>query len=187
MFANIHEIPASALVLYSTISLYSIYARGKLSFQDPLRYTVAMDINLDEVKAFFSRDRYAMAAGIVIDEAEREKVRCSMAVKDMHKNAGGNIQGGAIFTLADFTFGVHSNLGLFSGGQESLEGGLTVGQSCSISYLKSSRGTRLIAESACLHRGRTMSVYRIVVSDDLGNLVAEMHGNGFTTERPGKG
>jgi acyl-coenzyme A thioesterase PaaI-like protein len=59
--------------------------------------------------------------------------------------------------------------------------GITVGQSCSISYLKSSRGTRLIAESACPHRGRTMSVYRITIRDDLGISIAEMHGNGFTT------
>jgi acyl-CoA thioesterase len=61
--------------------------------------------------------------------------------------------------------------------------GVTVGQSCSISYLKSTRGTRLIARSQCLSRGKSMAVYRISVSDDLGVPIAEMIGNGFTTAK----
>ncbi|MDR1428726.1 MAG: PaaI family thioesterase [Spirochaetaceae bacterium] len=136
-----------------------------------------MNIDLDKLKGFFSADRFAMEAGIVIDAADSGRVQCGMEIKDSHRNAGGNVQGGAIFTLADFTFGVHSNLAMFLGADV----GLTVGQSCSISYLNSSKGTRLIAESACLHRGRTISVYRISISDDLGVPIAEMHGNGFTT------
>jgi acyl-CoA thioesterase len=136
-----------------------------------------MNINMDKLREFFSADRYAMETGIVIDAACQDKVTCSMEIRDNHRNAGGNVQGGAIFTLADFAFGVHSNLDMFLGADM----GITVGQSCSISYLKSSRGTRLIAESACLHRGKTMSVYRIAIRDDLGVPIAEMHGNGFTT------
>jgi acyl-coenzyme A thioesterase PaaI-like protein len=59
--------------------------------------------------------------------------------------------------------------------------GITVGQSCAISYLKSTKGKKLIAKSSCLSKGRNMSVYRIFVEDDLGTPIAEMHGNGFTT------
>ncbi|MDR3352438.1 MAG: PaaI family thioesterase, partial [Zoogloeaceae bacterium] len=54
------------------------------------------------------------------------------------------------------------------------------GQSNSISYLGTARGQRLIARSTCLSRGRSISVFRVEVRDDLGNFVADMRGNGFT-------
>jgi acyl-CoA thioesterase len=61
--------------------------------------------------------------------------------------------------------------------------GITVGQSCAISFLKSTRGKKLLAESVCLSRGKTLSVYRISIRDDLGILIAEMQGTGFTTAK----
>jgi acyl-CoA thioesterase len=136
-----------------------------------------MDIDLEKIRAFFAADRWAAAAGAVIDSVGEDLVECSMEIAPIHRNAGGAVQGGAIFTLADLAFAVHSNLGLVCGADV----GMTVGQSCSISYLKSSRGRRLIARSVCLSQGRHMSVYRISVIDDLGVPIAEMTGNGFTT------
>jgi acyl-CoA thioesterase len=138
-----------------------------------------MEIDLERIRLFFSADRFAAAAGIVIDSAGADQVECSMEITGMHRNAGGAVQGGAIFTLADLTFAVHSNLDLACGADR----GITVGQSCSISFLKPTRGKRLIAQSACLSRGRNISVYRITIRDDLGVLIAEMHGNGFTTHK----
>jgi acyl-CoA thioesterase len=138
-----------------------------------------MEINLEKIREFFAADRFAAAAGIVIDSASADSVECSMTITGMHRNAGGAVQGGAIFTLADFSFGVHSNLAVVCG----LAPGISVGQSCSISFLKSTRGTRLIARTVCLSRGRTMSVYRVTIEDELGALIAEMHGNGFTIRK----
>jgi acyl-CoA thioesterase len=142
-----------------------------------------MEIELEKFRSFFAADRWAAAAGAVIDSVGEDLVECSMEIADVHRNAGGAVQGGAIFTLADLAFAVHSNLAMVLGADV----GITVGQSCSISYLKSSRGKRLIARSACLSKGRSMSVYRISVSDDLGVPIAEMIGNGFTTlkKQPG--
>jgi acyl-CoA thioesterase len=137
------------------------------------------EIDIDRIREFFSADRFARTTGIVIDSAREDRVICVMEIRDTHRNAGGAVQGGAIFTLADLAFAVHSNLDMLRGAAL----GMTVGQSCSISFLKSSRGTRLIAESACLSRGRTMSVYRVSVRDDLGTPIAEMLGNGFTTPK----
>jgi acyl-CoA thioesterase len=138
-----------------------------------------VEIDLEKIRAFFSADRYAAAAGIVIDSVTEDSVVCSMEITGMHRNAGGAVQGGAIFTLADLAFAVHSNLALACGADI----GITVGQSCAISYLKSSRGSRLIARSVCLSKGRNISVYRIAIEDDLGVPIAEMHGNGFTTAK----
>ncbi|MDR3123261.1 MAG: PaaI family thioesterase [Treponema sp.] len=138
-----------------------------------------MDINLDTFRTFFSADRWAAAAGVVIDSVGEDLVECSMEIGEVHRNAGGGVQGGAIFTLADLAFAVHSNLDMVCGADV----GITVGQSCGISYLKSTRGKRLIARSVCLSKGKNMAVYRISVSDDLGVPIAEMIGNGFTTAK----
>jgi acyl-CoA thioesterase len=138
-----------------------------------------MEVSLERIRAFFSADRFAAAAGIVIESAGEDLVECAMEITDMHRNAGGAVQGGAIFTLADLAFAVHSNLDLACGADK----GMTVGQSCGISFLKNTRGKRLTAQSVCLSRGRNISVYRITIRDDLGVLIAEMHGNGFTTAK----
>ncbi|MDR2607922.1 MAG: PaaI family thioesterase [Treponema sp.] len=142
-----------------------------------------MEKNLEKIRNFFKADRWASGAGIVIDSADDETVQCSMEIRDIHRNAGGAVQGGAIFTLADLAFAVHCNLELASGEDR----GITVGQSCSISFLKSSRGTRLIARSRCLSRGKSISVYRISISDDLGAPIAEMIGNSFSTVKKDRG
>ena len=139
-----------------------------------------MDIDLEELRRFFAADRFAcQQAGVVIDAVTEDTVQCGMALTAQHLNAGGGVQGGAIFTLADLTFAVHSNLPLFLGANT----GITVGQSCSISYLARPRGKRLIARSACISRGKTISVFRVEIHDDLGNFVAEMRGNGVTTRK----
>jgi acyl-CoA thioesterase len=137
-----------------------------------------MDIDLEKIRAFFTRDRFAANAGIVIDSVTEDEVRCSMPITPEHRNAGGGVQGGAIFTLADLAFAVHSNLRLFAGEKV----GITVGQSNSISYLAAAKGKKLIARSTCLSRGRNVSVFRVEVRDESGNFVADMRGNGFTKE-----
>ena len=135
-----------------------------------------MSIDIEKIRAFFANDRFAAHAGIVIDSVTEAEVQCSMPVTPEHLNAGGTVQGGAIFTLADLAFAVHSNLPLMRG--ENV--GITTGQSNSISYLAAAKGTRLIARSTCLSRGRNICVFRVEVHDDLGNFIADMRGNGFT-------
>jgi acyl-CoA thioesterase len=138
-----------------------------------------MDIDLERIRNHFKKDRFATGIGVVIDSVTKDCVVCSMELNDSHKNSVEGVQGGAIFTLADLTFAVHCNIEMVCG--ENV--GVTVGQSCSISFLKSSRGTRLIAKSTCLSRGRSLSVYRVSVEDDLGVLIAEMLANGFTISK----
>lgn len=135
-----------------------------------------MNIDLEHIRAHFKNDRFATGIGVVIDSVTEDKASCSLELNESHKNSVGNVQGGAIFTLADLTFAVHCNLAWVCGEDV----GVTVGQSCNISFLKSTKGCRLIAESTCLSKGRSISVYRISVKDDLGVLIAEMQANSFT-------
>lgn len=135
-----------------------------------------MNIDLDNIKKFFSKDNFAKSAEIKIESVTKDSIECSMEIKDIHRNSVVGVHGGAIFTLADFTFAIHSNLDNLCG----LDVGNTVGQSCNISYLKSTRGSCLFAKSKCLNKGRTMSVYQVDITDDLSKEIATMICNGFT-------
>jgi acyl-CoA thioesterase len=135
-----------------------------------------MEININNIKKFFSNDNFAKSAGIVIETVTEDFVECNMEIKDIHRNSVGSVHGGAIFTLADFTFAIHSNLDSLCG----FDVGNTVGQSCNISYLNSTRGNYLTAKSKCLNKGKNMSVYQVNITDDLDKQIATMIGNGFT-------
>ena len=138
-----------------------------------------MHIDLERIRTHYKKDLFATENDMVIDSVTEDCVICSMEISEKHKNAVGGVQGGAIFTLADLAFAVHCNLEMVCG--EDI--GVTLGQSCSISYLKGTRGNRLISKSTCLTKGRRVSVYRICVEDDLGVQIAEMIANGFTTTK----
>jgi len=135
-----------------------------------------MNIDMEHIRNHFKKDRFATGIGVIIDSVTEDCVECSLELNDNHKNSIDNVQGGAIFTLADLTFAVHCNLPWVCGEDV----GVTVGQSCSISYLKSTKGSRLFASSTCLSKGRSISVYQICVKDDLGVPIAEMLANAFT-------
>ena len=64
---------------------------------------------LEEVRKRFAHDRFATESGAVIEEVREGYARCSMSITPFHLNAAGAVMGGAIFTLADFTFAVAAN------------------------------------------------------------------------------
>ena len=126
-------------------------------------------MTLDEVRERFSHDRFATENGAVIDAVGEGCAKCSMELKDKHRNALGAVMGGAIFTLADFAFAVASNWN--KNPQVSLN--------ASISFLGKAKGRKLIAEARKIKEGRKTCYYEVTVSDELGNQVAHMTSNGF--------
>ena len=119
--------------------------------------------DLEEAKEFFGEDYYATkVTGIEITEVEDHYARCSLELTRNHKNAYGGVMGGAIFTLADYTFAVASN---FRQPQ-------TVSVTSQISFIGRAKGSRLVAESRLIKDGRTTCLYGIDVSDELGTKVA---------------
>ena len=115
--------------------------------------------DLQATREFFIDDRYAVHSGIVIDEVGEGYARCSMEIKDYHRNARGVVMGGAIFTLADLCYGAACD-----------------GQACSmtseINYLHAAKGNKLIAEAHLIKDGRTTVFYEIRVTDESGLLIA---------------
>jgi acyl-CoA thioesterase len=117
--------------------------------------------------------------GVVIEEAGNDSCRCSMVVKPMHFNAGGAVQGGAIYTLADSAFAVASNIGHLERGEDMI----TVSQSASISYLRAGGNGVLYATAQKVGGGKRAPVFRMDVTDAEGNIIATMTGNGYTVPR----
>ena len=125
---------------------------------------------LEDIRRRFAEDAFATTTtGITIDDARKDYARCSMVIDERHFNAGGIVMGGAIFTLADFTFGVAANAGAPD----------TVTLNGAINYLNVAKGSVLHAEAACLKSGRSTGVYTVTVTDDLGTHVATATFTGF--------
>lgn len=126
---------------------------------------------LERARAYFAKDAFATELmGIEIEAVEDGYARCAMPVDSRHQNAEGRVMGGALFTLADFTFAVAANL----------DRPVTVSLSCQISFLSPPRGDRLIAEARRVKQGRFTCYYAVEVTDGTGAVVAAAGVSGFT-------
>lgn len=119
--------------------------------------------DLQEAREIFIKDTYAMVTtGIEIDEVKDRYAKCSLKLDDRHKNATGNVMGGVIYTMADFTFAVAANF----------KQTLTVTTVSQTSYMGTAKGNMLYSESRLLKDGRRNCFYEIQITDNLGTLVA---------------
>ena len=80
--------------------------------------------------------------------------------------------GGAIFTLADYTFGVAAN----SGNEHA------VSLSGTINFIRSTKGPILYAEAKCIKNGRTIAFYEVSITDAQGNVIATVLENAFNIQ-----
>lgn len=124
---------------------------------------------LDEVREYFSKDRFATENGITIEAYGHKYAKCSLYIESRHKNAMGALMGGATFTLADFTFAVATNWDVPG----------TVSLNSNISFCGTVKGDRVISEAKCIKDGRSTCCYLITITDNFENLVATVMINGF--------
>lgn len=123
------------------------------------------DATLPEVQDYFANDHFATdACGCRVVEAAHGHAVCEFDIRDIHRNQMGNVMGGAIFTVADLSVAVASNVG-----QDP-----SVSVCNSIEYLSTARGTRLIATCDADRDGRSLGFFTADVTDELGTHVARM-------------
>lgn len=127
---------------------------------------------IEEVRDYFKNDRFATKNGAVIEAVSDGYARCVMELCDYHRNALGAVMGGAIFTLADFTFAVASNWNKEP----------HVSLTSQITYLSRAKGNKLIAEAKRIKEGRTTCYYLIEITDELGTQVAHVTASGFAVQ-----
>jgi acyl-CoA thioesterase len=105
---------------------------------------------------------------IEIISADKGYCKCKMTVDQKLLNAMDTVHGGAIYTLADFTFAVAANWQKIG----------CVSLHSDISFLGPAKGDTLIAKAICIKNGKTTACYRVDVTDDLGNLIATVTSTG---------
>lgn len=120
-----------------------------------------------DYKAFFSNDRFAAEAGIVLDEISAGKATTRLTVEDRHLNAGDVVQGGAIFTMADLTMAAAANA----------HGVLAFTVQSDIRFLESAvKGDVLTATAQEKLLKRNIAHYQVEVVNQDGKLIALFDG-----------
>lgn len=119
-----------------------------------------------DVIAYFKRDRFAELLGIKILTANPGYAKGMLEVRPEHLNGFRVIQGGVIFTLADFICAVACN----ADGQHS------VSVNASISYIKSGTGSVIYAEAKELVSNSRLSSYEVIITNDKEERIATFQG-----------
>lgn len=128
------------------------------------------ELGTKELRRLFAEDHFASdACGCRIEEAYPGYARVSFEVEKRHRNQRNEVMGGAIFTLGDFAIAVVSNA----------TGTAHVAVSCTIEFLTTVKGMRLIAEAKVERDGRHLAFYTARIEDELGTYVARMSSTGF--------
>ena len=117
-------------------------------------------------------DVFAAGIGAEIVEIAPGYARAVMDITASHMNAAGVVQGGAIFTLADFAFA----------GAGNSFGPRATAMNVSITYMRPGTGTKLVAEAKEVSHGRRTCLFDVLVTDDQGRKVAKLMINGFLFE-----
>ena len=125
-------------------------------------------VDLEKVRKFFIADRFAMEQGIVIEEAEEGYAKCTVIPNEHHLNAGGAVQGGLTFTLADFAFAVASNC----------TGSLTVSLENNISFIAPPKG-KMTAIARVVRETKSVAFCDVEVFDETQKIIAKMSVTGY--------
>ena len=126
-------------------------------------------MDIERVKEFFRQDRFVQALGIEIESADAGTCECTAEIREQYLNAGNVVQGGMIFTIADFTFAVAANCAH----------GNVVSLSNNITYHRPPKGAVLFASAKEISATRRTCLYEVCVYDDLDTQVAYMTVTGF--------
>lgn len=125
-------------------------------------------MNTDMVK-FIENDRFAAYVGIKLIKIDSGYAVVQMEITDKHLNGVNIVQGGVIFTLADYAFAAASNS----------KGFVTLGINANISYFKSPQGKLLIAEAKEISSNKKLCSYNVDVFDENNDLIARFNATGY--------
>ena len=124
---------------------------------------------MEKIKKFLKKDKFAEYIGIELLEVKKGWAKAKMEINENHFNGIGTVHGGAIFTLADFTFAAAANS----------YGTVTVAINANISFMKAARSGTLFAEAEEISINPKLGTYTITVADDAGELIAIFQGMAY--------
>lgn len=115
------------------------------------------------------KDTFAKLLGMRILAVRPGYSKVRMKVNRHHLNGLGSVQGGVLFTLADYAFAAASNTPGFT----------TVGINTNISFFERPEGKILEAECKAISRRKRITGYIVSVKDGKRRLVAQMNALGY--------
>jgi acyl-CoA thioesterase len=121
---------------------------------------------MEKVKQRLQNDQFAGRCGIELLSISPGRASARMTLQPHHLNGIGTVQGGAIFTLADFTFAAAANS----------HGAVSVAVNASITFMKAAQTGTLWAEARELSKNFKIGTYSVEIKDDQGDLVAHFQG-----------
>lgn len=118
------------------------------------------------IRELLGKDRFAALLGIELLEASNGRAKSKMEIRDEHLNGVGIAQGGAIFTLADFTIAAAANT----------HGNIAIVVNANISFIKAVEKGMLYAEAVESSKNLKTGTYNVRITNANGELIAESHG-----------
>lgn len=128
--------------------------------------------NQEYTRRFFEDDAFAKLVGAEIVELTDQKAVVRAEIKGEHLNANGSVQGGMLYTLADFAFAVLSNH----------THPMTVTQGGNIQYLRAAVTPYITATAKEIVRSGHNTVCEVLVQDQDENIVCVCTFNGFVKD-----
>jgi len=129
---------------------------------------------MSDLRRFFEGDRFAARNGIELLEVAEGRALARLTVNAEHLNAAGVVQGGAVFTLADFAFAAASNS----------RGNVALAIEAHVTFLRAVRAGVLHAEGREESGARRLSTCTVRVTDEKGELVALFTGTAYRKDDP---
>lgn len=130
--------------------------------------------DMETMKRFIDRDRYARYLGAEICRWGEGYARARLELREEHLNSVNTVHGGVIFSLADCAFSAASNS----------HGTVAVAIQVCISFFKAVSGGTLHAEAREVSRNPKLATYMIEVTDDSGSLIGLFQGTVYRKSTP---
>lgn len=124
------------------------------------------------LKDFFLHDEFARQNGIEIVDIREGYARTQVRIAPRHLNAGGSVQGGVLFTLADLAFAAATNS----------HGTLTVTTAANITFVRGAKAGMVTAEAHEVVNHRHLPFCEVRVTDETGILLAIFTASGYRKE-----
>ena len=126
----------------------------------------------EKIKAFFIHDEFAHQNGIELVEVSEGYALTRVRIEPRHLNAGGGVQGGLLFTLADLAFAAATNAA----------GILTVTASANITFVHGVAGGVITAEAREVVSHHKLPFVEVKITDEAGTLIAVFTSTGYRKE-----
>ncbi len=121
---------------------------------------------METVRELLDKDSFARHAGIELVSVSPGQAVARMRIRPHHLHGLQVVEGGALFTLGDFTFAAASNS----------RGRVAVAINVSITFMKAATGGVLRAEARETSLNQKLGSYTVHITDEQGGLVAVFQG-----------